>query len=139
MQTTNYPKWWTQEHEGAWSRIREAMRRDWEQTKYDFELGGKPLDQDVGDTLKQVVGKEPIPPRSVPNSDPRDRWDDIEGPLAYGYGARMTYGQAYPKWNIDLETKLSQEWGASERGKSHPWESVKNVVRRGYNYVASKV
>lgn len=136
MQTNN-PKWWTQEHEGAWTRIREAMKRDWEQTKYDFELGGRPLDQDVTDTVKQAAGSEPIPPRSVANQG--DRWGDIQGPLAYGYGARLTYGQAYPKWNVDLETKLAQEWTDSERGKVHPWESVKNVVRRGYNYVASKV
>ena len=138
MQTNN-PKWWTEEHEGAWDRISAAMRRDWEQTKYDFELGGKPLDQDVGDTLKQAAGSEVIPPRNLPNPDPSGRWDDIQGPLAYGYGARMTYGQAYPKWNVDLETKLAQDWSTDERSNTHTWGSVKNVVRRGYNYVASKV
>lgn len=139
MQTTSNPKWWTTEHDGAWERIREAMRRDWEQTKYDFDLGGKPLDQDVTNTVGQAAGSEPIPARSVPNpAEPHDRWDDIQGPLAYGYGARLTYGGAYPTWNRDLETKLAQEWRESERGPSHPWESVKNVVRRGYNYVVSK-
>jgi hypothetical protein len=51
-------------------KVKEALKRDWEQTKHDFnKKAGKDLDQDVGDTVKQATGQEPIPPRNVPNDD----------------------------------------------------------------------
>jgi hypothetical protein len=52
------------------SRIGEAMSRDAEQTKHDLTGGrkGRDLDQDVDDTVKQGTGKDPIPPRDVPNA-----------------------------------------------------------------------
>ena len=49
-------------------QVKEALKRDWEQTKKDFGAGGKELDQDVGDTLGQAAGAEPIPPPNVPNA-----------------------------------------------------------------------
>jgi len=48
----------------------EALHRDWEQTKHDFDKNsGEELNQDVGDTLGQAAGKKPIPPEGVPNLD----------------------------------------------------------------------
>ena len=46
-----------------------AMKRDLEQTKHDLSGGkkGEELNQDVGDTVKQALGKEPAPPLGVPN------------------------------------------------------------------------
>ncbi len=50
-----------QDKGSTWKRIKEAMRRDWEQTKHDFDKkAGRDLDQNVGDTVKQIAGKEPI-------------------------------------------------------------------------------
>jgi hypothetical protein len=50
------------------SKVKDALKRDWEQTKHDFsKKSGEDLDQDVGDTLKQAAGKEPIPPLGAPN------------------------------------------------------------------------
>ena len=41
---------------------KEALERDWEQTKSDLPgMEGKDLDQDVDDTVKQAAGKEPVP------------------------------------------------------------------------------
>jgi hypothetical protein len=55
------------------SKVKEALKRDWEQTKHDVsKKSGRDLDQDVGDTLKQATGKEPIPPAGVPNLDDHD-------------------------------------------------------------------
>jgi hypothetical protein len=48
-------------------KAKEALKRDWEQTKHDITRKGPDLDQNVGDTLKQATGKEPIPPPAVPN------------------------------------------------------------------------
>ena len=52
-------------------RVKEALKRDLEQTKHDLTLGkkGEDLDQGVGDTVKQAIGKEPIPPRHIKNPD----------------------------------------------------------------------
>jgi len=45
-------------------KLGRAMDRDLEQTKHDVTRGrkGRDLDQDVDDTVKQGLGKEPIPP-----------------------------------------------------------------------------
>ena len=49
---------------------KEALKRDLEQTKADMPgVDGEDLDQDVGDTVKQAMGKEPIPPADRPNAD----------------------------------------------------------------------
>ncbi|ATB31478.1 hypothetical protein [Melittangium boletus] len=51
-------------------KVKEALKRDWEQTKHDLnKKKGTDLNQDVGDTVKQATGKEPVPPPFVPNID----------------------------------------------------------------------
>ena len=47
------PKWWNDKHASAWDRIKEALHRDWEQTKADFSSKGQDLDQGVGDGLRR--------------------------------------------------------------------------------------
>ncbi len=37
---------------------KEALQRDWEQTKNDVGAGGRDLGQDVDDTIKQMAGKD---------------------------------------------------------------------------------
>jgi hypothetical protein len=63
--TTN-PNWWNDTHNSAWDRAREALHRDWEQTKSDFSSkGGVDLNQNVGDTVKQMSGAAGVPPLTV--------------------------------------------------------------------------
>jgi hypothetical protein len=51
-------------------RAKDALDRDWEQTKSDLPgLEGRDLDQDVDDTVKQATGDEPIPGKRTPNPD----------------------------------------------------------------------
>ncbi len=66
---TNNPRWWGDTHTSGWERVKDALHRDWEQTKSDFTGGkkGKDLNQDVGDTVGQALGNKPIPPDDVPN------------------------------------------------------------------------
>jgi len=69
------PQWWTDKHSSTWERVKAALRRDWEQTKADFSSNDSAdLNQEIGDTVKQSVGKEPIPPLSVKTrpDDPQD-------------------------------------------------------------------
>ena len=91
------PKWWTKDqHESNWERVKDALKRDWEQTKVDLKGQGSDLDQDVDDTVKQAVGKDVIPPMgqaNVPGGTPAvdtksRKWDDVESPFKYGVGAR---------------------------------------------------
>ena len=73
------PPWWNDEHASAWDRIKESVRRDWEQTMHDLSIhGGHELNQQIGDTLKQAAGKEAIPQDDRPNT-PKviGSWDEI--------------------------------------------------------------
>ncbi|PZR05997.1 MAG: hypothetical protein DI536_31530 [Archangium gephyra] len=113
-------------HGSAWERVKEAMKRDWEQTKKDFKVGGTELNQDVTDTVKQAVGKEPIPPRSEPN------WETVSPAYEYGYTARQQFGSKYNDWNDSLENDLRSEW--EQGNKDMSWAEYKAFVRRGYDY-----
>lgn len=51
-------------------RAKQALKRDWEQTKHDFNGdAGRELNQDAGDTVKQSVGKTAVPPLDRPNHE----------------------------------------------------------------------
>jgi type IV secretory pathway VirB10-like protein len=63
---TSMALWWSDKHASAWGRAKEALRRDWEQTKADFSShDGVELNQNVGDTVKQLAGAAPVPPLTV--------------------------------------------------------------------------
>jgi hypothetical protein len=125
------PKWWKPEtHGSGWERVKEALKRDWEQTKSDLHVGGRDLDQDVGDTVKQMAGKEPVPNSKNLGTD---SWDDVEPAMMYGYGARQQYGSQYNAWDDKLETQLRTEWDGGARGTTgRTWDQVKAHVRRGF-------
>ena len=126
------PKWWNEEHESTWGRVKAAMKRDWEQTKADVSSKGRELDQDVDDTVKQAAGKQPIPPLSQPNVEDDD-WKRAEEGYRYGVGARSQYGREYSQWDDRLEGKLRGEWGEMKSGRT--WDEVKAAVRRGWDRV----
>lgn len=118
------PPWWNERHSSAWERIKEALHRDWEQTKAHVSDSGKELNQDVAHTVKQSVGKERIPPADQPNPG----WVEVEPAVRYGHGARGHFsGQ---EWNEDLERQLEKDWhGTGENS----WDRVKAAVRHGWD------
>lgn len=133
------PKWWKPEtHGSAWERMKEALKRDWEQTKADVHAGGRELGQDVGDTVKQMAGKQDIPPSSVPNSRSlgsdmrRPSWDEVETPMMYGAGARTQYGTQHTAWNEGLESTLRTEWEEGRTSTNKSWDQVRDHVRTGF-------
>src|ERR1051325_1727793 len=65
MKERRNPKWWNQEQDSAWDRVKAAFKRDRDQTKHDFGGDEPDTDQDVDNTVKQAAGKEPIHPRRV--------------------------------------------------------------------------
>ena len=126
----NKPTWWNDKHEGTWDRIKDAMKRDWEQTKNDLSKSkGKDLDQSAGDTVKQAAGKEPIPPANHPNA----KWEDAEQAYRFGAGAREQYKADHPAWNDKLETRLSTDWTDLKSGKD--WNDVKAHVKSAWHSI----
>jgi Skp family chaperone for outer membrane proteins len=52
---TRNPAWWSEKHALAWSHVKDALERDWEQTKADFSGSGQKLNQTVGDSTDPAV------------------------------------------------------------------------------------
>ena len=91
------PSWYTEEDDSAWEKVKEAFRRDWQQTKHDFGSKVPDLNQNVGDTVSQATGSKPIPPANVPTAHPRsgktDTYNEVDEPAyRYGYAASRRYG-----------------------------------------------
>ena len=131
------PNWWNENHSSSWDRVREAVRRDWVQTKKDLGLGrtGHELNQGISDTVKQATGKEAIPviDRANPPKVIGD-WDDAEGAVGYGYAAREHYGAEHPAWTTQLEDRLKAEWDDGRKASGRAWDEVKSHVRHGYEH-----
>ena len=87
--TAEHPSWWTNQHTTGWKKVREAFRRDWEQTKADVsKKAGHELNQGIGDTVKQAAGKEAIPAPSAPNPPEVRTFEQIEPAYQFGHGPR---------------------------------------------------
>ena len=126
---SNHPAWYSPAHASTWERVKEALRRDWEQTKHDLHVGGRELNQKIADTTSQVGGSEALPASGAPNP-PKiiGRWEDVEAWIGFGYACKTHYGVEYPDWTPDLEAKLKADWKGSL-----PWSQVKLYVRHGYD------
>lgn len=121
------PKWWNDKHASAWDRIKEALHRDWEQTKADFSSKGQDLDQGVGDTVRQAAGKQAIPPEGYPNPG---TFEDAEPALRFGYSAANQYETEHKDWDDSVESKLKSEWESIEGARN--WQEFKAAVKRGW-------
>lgn len=132
---TFQPKWWSEKHSSQWENVKEALKRDWEQTKADLHIvGGRDRHQEVADTLKQAAGAEPIPESNAWGTAPGTdfTWDQTEELLMYGVGARQQYGDQYAQWDKQIEAMLRTDW--ENAGRPRHWDEVKNIVRHGYNH-----
>lgn len=83
--------WWKPEYDAGWERIKEAFRRDWQQTKHDFGALAPDLHQNADDTVRQALG-----------------FDEHEHALRYGYGAHQHY-QERP-WSEQIDSELRDEY-----------------------------
>ena len=136
-----HPSWFKDEHASKWEMVKEAVRRDWQQTKHDLHMGGHELNQQAKDTVKQVAGKEAIPSINRPNppkviGDLSGEWEKVEQPVEYGYAARSQFGSQHAQWDEELEKDLRREWESPKNtpGANRRWEDVKPLVRHGYDY-----
>jgi hypothetical protein len=145
MQQHNHwhPTWFKDEHATKWDRVKEAVRRDWQQTKHDLHAGGHELNQQAKDTMKQASGKESIPSINRANppkviGDLSGEWEHVEQPFEYGFAARSQFGATHAQWDTDLEKDLRTEWESPKNtaAKTRKWEDVKLLIRHGYDYKA---
>jgi hypothetical protein len=120
------PKWWTQEQDSSWDRVKAAFKRDWDQTKHD--MGGNQPDtkQNAKDTLKQASGNQPVPSRG------EQVYEKAEPAYRFGYGARSHYGKKYSAWNKDLETELKRDWASTNPGSN--WDNDATYIRSGWDF-----
>lgn len=89
--------YWKDDYQSGWERFKDAMKADWEQTKSDFgSETARDLDQDVDDTVRQMVGKQPIPDV------------DREEAYRYGYAAAVDYGTR--SWDEDLDAEIGSHY-----------------------------
>jgi hypothetical protein len=99
-------KYWKEtEPRPAWDRVKDALHRDWEQTRRDFGVKeSKDLHQNAADTMRQATGREVIPKADLPNPRPSgnhanatnvgaEQWERVKPPSAplrdfSGWGVR---------------------------------------------------
>jgi hypothetical protein len=136
-----HPTWHKPEHAMQWDRVKEAVRRDWQQTKHDLHLGGHQLSQHLTDTVKQASGSERLP--SINEANPQKiigqldpEWEAVAASVEYGYAARSQLGSAHTHWDDVVDDTLRTEWeSARSAGRaSGLWEDVRPHVRHGYGY-----
>jgi hypothetical protein len=124
------PSWWTDDVVRDWQQAREAVRRDWAQTRHDLHLGGHELNQDMGHTLGQAAGAEAIPAIDVANRpEVIATWEDAEVAIGFGYAARTYYGHLHPSWTSELGHKLAKQW----KSDTMSWKTAEILVHHGYD------
>lgn len=135
MATTWQHGGWNASGDSAWDRIKEAIRRDWEQTLHDLQIdGGHELNQGLADTIKQAAGRQTIPRRDQPN--PRKgigRWGRVDASIRYGAGGQRTPEQGARFEPIEpdpIETTLRSEWDPDTTKPAGRWGFPRGDERR---------
>lgn len=106
---------YTDSDTNTWDRIKKAFANDWEQTKADFgSESARDMDQDVDDTVKQMVGSE-------------DAFENREQAFRFGYTAQQRYQSDYPAWNDDLDEKLRSDYEGD-------YDNDRRFIRHAYGY-----
>lgn len=108
--------WWKPEYDDGWERVKEAFRRDWEQTRHDFGGAGRDLHQGVGDTVRQAMGV-----------------DDYEPAFRFGYGAQQHHRGR--DWGAPLEDELRGDYpGDYDRDREFIRYSYQNAATVGLRH-----
>jgi hypothetical protein len=120
------PSFWTDEQQTGWDRVKDALRRDWLQTKADLGLaGGADLGQTAKQTMKQATGQLPV------HSDlDGGGWDVARQAIRLGYGA-ATYWHEEPEWTEYVEYQVQREWESMNTGVH--WQDARPLVQHGWD------
>lgn len=109
----------------AWKRVRQALQRDWAQTRRDLIDTGANLRQSVVDTVKQARGRQEIPALNEANPTRH------EPAVTYGFDARNRLGGNLATWNDETEAQLERDWNASGDGRR--FTNVREELKRGWH------
>lgn len=138
MTTSNVvrPTWYSDADDSAWSRVKEAFRRDWQQTEHDFGADVPDLDQQVRDTVAQATGSKPIPPGNMPTphapKSTSSYQDRDEPDYRYGYAAYRHY---VPQSDApDDAWENSEDTIRNKWNNPSEWEQRREAIRRGWDY-----
>lgn len=94
--------------------MKEALRRDWEQTRNDLSGGraGKDLNQNLDDTVAQAAGNRTIPPRDTPN--PLDG-PELARKVENAQRAMRAAERTFETESHDAARRLVPDWSTAER------------------------
>ncbi|MBV9493781.1 MAG: hypothetical protein JOZ54_06015 [Acidobacteria bacterium] len=116
----NRPTWYGDDKDTSWNNVKDAFRKDWEQTKHDFgSKTARDLDQDAGDTVREAT------------TGVRSDFEKHEASFRFGHAARQHYGDKHPAWSNDLETDLRQDYGTD-------YDRDRDYIRHAYEYDRTK-
>ena len=121
------PSFWSDEQQSAWDRVKDALHRDWLQTRSDLHLGGADLDQSAKDTVKQAAGKQAAPR----TAEGRIGWEHARHAIRLGHGA-ATFWTEESEWSETLEARVRFEWEKLHTGIE--WKEARPLVQRGWEY-----
>lgn len=117
-----YPVFWSDDHASAWARIRDAIAKDWLQTRFDLGLkGGVDLGQDVGDTIGEAISAAEPERRAL-------SWEEAQPAVRLGHGASRHF--AARSWDSPLQGLLRAEWERMDTGVS--WGDARSFVHDGW-------
>ena len=128
-----HPAWWNEQYNSDWDRVKEALKRDWEQTKWDLGAStGRDLRQTALDTLKQALAIDPAHPTA-------------RNALAW-----VWYRKGGEENAIEAQTRLLSLWEASlntmresvtsfSQTQQKAWEGWMNCARKSAETVSSTV
>jgi hypothetical protein len=120
------PSFWTDEQQSRWDRVKDAMHRDWLQTRSDLSMSrGADLGQTAKKTVKQAAGTAPGPT----SAEAGVGWDTARHAIRLGHGA-ATFWASEPAWNHALAARLKDEWEDLDTGID--WVEVRELVRHGW-------
>jgi hypothetical protein len=137
-QSSRNPDWWKSDDTSAWDRVKEALRRDWEQTRNDFSGGkkGQDLNQNVDDTVAQAVGKRPIPPPTVAN--PLDA-DELHAKVKKAQKEMRAAEKEYEEEAEDTARKLRRDWDSAEHTVRYGYAAARHYGGRWSPEVENRV
>jgi hypothetical protein len=128
MKQYKNPGWWTRDHETAWNCVKEAMKRDWMQTKRDWSGDEIDVPQNTGTTLRQTIVRKILSPCD------QLAYETWEPAYRFGYGARLKFGSEYSAWNTNLEICLARDWRSINATRRQTWDQDREAIRYGWNY-----
>jgi len=121
------PSFWTDEQQSRWDRVKDAMHRDWLQTRSDLSMSrGADLGQTAKKTVKQATGQRPPPT----TAEGRVGWELARRAIRLGHGA-ATFWSMEGYWTGDLEARLRSEWEALHT--SIDWDEARPLSSRAGN------